>query len=65
MTENPIVEEVHRIREQLLAECGGDLKKFMDGVRQRTEESARAGRQVVTLPPRPVQGQADSTRKVG
>jgi hypothetical protein len=55
MAENPIVEEVHRIREQLLAECGGDLKTFMDGVRQRTEESARAGRKVVRLPPRPVQ----------
>ncbi len=65
MTENPIVEEVHRIREQLLAEYGGDLKKYMDDVRRRTDEAARAGRRVVTLPPRPAQPHPPVTRKVG
>ncbi len=65
MTENPIVEEIHRIREQMLAECGGDMKKYMDGIRKREEESACAGRQVVSLPPRPAQRQEDPTRKVG
>jgi len=27
---DPIVEEVHRIREKLLEECGGDLNKLLD-----------------------------------
>ncbi len=30
MTEDPIVEEVHRTREKLLADCGGDLDGLMD-----------------------------------
>ncbi len=30
MTKDPIVEEVHRTREKLLAECGGDLDRLMD-----------------------------------
>jgi len=34
MINDPIVEEVHRIREKLLAECGGDMKKYMDRLRQ-------------------------------
>jgi hypothetical protein len=53
------------IREQLLAEYGGDLKKYMDDVRRRTEEAALADRKVVRLPPRPAQRQDDSARKVG
>jgi hypothetical protein len=34
MTEDPIVEEVHRIRDRLLAECGGDFQKYMDRIRE-------------------------------
>jgi hypothetical protein len=65
MTENPIVEEIHRIREQMLADCGGDMQTLVDCIRKREEESARAGRKVVSLPPRPVQRQDDPARKVG
>ncbi len=65
MSENPIVEEVHRIREEMLAEHGGDLKALIESLRQKTDEAARAGRQVVTLPPRPVQPHPPVTRKVG
>jgi hypothetical protein len=38
---NPIVEEVHRIREQMLAEYGGDLRALLKDARRRTEEAAR------------------------
>jgi hypothetical protein len=65
MIGNPIVEEVHRIREEILAEHGGDLKALIDSLRQKTEEAARAGRRVVTLPPRPAQPHSPITRKVG
>jgi len=65
MNENPIVEEVHRIREEMLAEHGGDLKALIESLRQKTDEAARAGRRVVTLPPRPAQPHPPVTRKVG
>ena len=65
MNENPIVEEVHRIREEMLAEYGGDLKALIQSLRQKTDEAARAGRQVVTLPPRPAQPHPFETRTVG
>lgn len=34
MTDDPIVDEVHRIRAKLLAECGGDLDKYMDRLQE-------------------------------
>jgi len=30
MLNDPIVEEIHRIRDKMLAECGGDMEKYMD-----------------------------------
>jgi hypothetical protein len=65
MNEDPIVKEVHRIREEMLAEYGGNLKALIQALRQKTDEAARAGRQVVTLPPRPAQPHPSQTRKVG
>ncbi len=38
MIEDPIVEEVHRAREKLLAECDGDLDKLMDHLGKRESE---------------------------
>jgi hypothetical protein len=32
MTEDLILEEIHRIRQQLLEECGGDLQKLLDRI---------------------------------
>jgi hypothetical protein len=32
MLNDPIVEEVHRIREKMLEECGGDIDKLMDRI---------------------------------
>ena len=29
MNQDPIVEEIHDIREQLLQECGGDIRQLM------------------------------------
>lgn len=36
--EDPFVEEVHRVRERLLQECGGDLEQLMDRLKAREEE---------------------------
>lgn len=44
MTPDPIVKEVHRIRTELLAECGGDLGKLCQ--RLKAAEAARPERLV-------------------
>jgi hypothetical protein len=49
MTRDPIVEEVRRAREALLARFNGDLHALVQDVRRREAES---GRRVVHLPPR-------------
>jgi hypothetical protein len=38
MTVDPIVEEIHRIRDRMLAECGGDFEKYMDRIREAQEQ---------------------------
>lgn len=46
---DPIVEEIHQIRQKLLADVGGDFGKYMAQVRAN---QAASGREVVTLEPR-------------
>ena len=41
MTPNPILEELYAIREKLLADAGGDLQKYLAGVREREAASGR------------------------
>jgi len=38
MIDDPIVEEIHKVREKLWEECGGSLDKLMDRLRAREEE---------------------------
>jgi hypothetical protein len=46
--EDPVVAEIHAIRAQMLAECGGDHHKLM----QLVDEHERAsGRKVIPAPP--------------
>ena len=41
MTHNPILDELYAIREQLLADAGGNLQEFLAGVREREAASGR------------------------
>lgn len=41
MTQNPILDELHAIRERLLADAGGDLHRLLAGVREREAASGR------------------------
>ena len=64
MTDDVIVQEVHRIREEILAEYGGDLSLLIADAQRRTEAAERGGRQIlrreqVPAPDRP------GTRKAG
>ena len=52
MMNDPIVQEVHQIRAQMLARFDGDLRALMRDAQERTEMAAKSGRRVVTLPPR-------------
>jgi hypothetical protein len=46
--EDPIVAEIHAIRAQMLAECGGDHRKLMEQVDERERA---AGRKIIPVPP--------------
>ena len=60
MTSNPIVEEIHRIREEMLKEFNGDLHALARDSQRREAEARAAGRVVLTRPPRgPRIGKAD------
>ena len=41
MKQNPILEELYAIREKLLEGAGGDVKKYLRGVREREAASGR------------------------
>ena len=65
MNEDPIVEEVRRAREQYAARFNHDLAAMWEDLRRRTEEAARAGHKVVSLPPRQVEPAAGLPKKAG
>lgn len=47
---DPLIEEIHAVREALAKESGYDLEKIAEAARKRQAES---GRKAVALPPRP------------
>jgi hypothetical protein len=65
MKRDPIVDEVHRIREKLLDECGGDIEVLMD--RFKTLESRDSDRVVSSKSPkeRPGKNKQISKRFIG
>ncbi|MEA2711179.1 MAG: hypothetical protein QOF78_3780 [Phycisphaerales bacterium] len=65
MSDHPIIDEIHRIREQMLADHGGDLRALAKHSQRRSEEAARTGRRVVSLPPRRPKGWIDQAKKAG
>lgn len=51
MTPNPILEELYATREKLLADAGGDIRKYLAGVRKREALSGRLIRTKVQRKP--------------
>lgn len=42
MSLDPLVDEIHEIRQKLLDECGSDLRRLMEGLKKaETEDAAR------------------------
>ena len=58
MWDDPIVEEIHRIRKQLLARAKGSLRKTIDGAAQRQKSG---GRVILKASPRPPAGRLPKT----
>ena len=38
---DPILDELHEVRRQMLTECGGDLEKLLSSLQKREAESDR------------------------
>lgn len=53
MHRNPILEELYAVREKLLADAGGDVHKYLEGVRKR---EAASGRLLQSAPQRTMDG---------
>ncbi|NLS94814.1 MAG: hypothetical protein GXX96_21885 [Planctomycetaceae bacterium] len=49
--EDPVVKEIHAIRAEMLAECGGDLHVLLDQVKARQKASGRKVRPSPSPPP--------------
>lgn len=52
MLNDPIVEEIHRIRDKMLAECDGDMKKYMDRLRKAQKQDQHRLVTKDQMPPR-------------
>ncbi len=57
--EDPVVAEIHAIRESLLDECGGDIHEYRKRVRRR---QAATNRRVITSPLRKRTEQTDEAK---
>jgi len=64
-SDDPIVAEVRKAGEDLFKRFDNDLAAVFAHLQQRTEEAARQGRAVVSLPPSRVEAIKELTKKAG
>lgn len=55
MSDDPIVEEVHRTRREIMDAQGHDLHAYVEYLREQAEAERRRGRVVISTPFRPRQ----------
>ena len=55
MGEDPIVEKIHRIRQQLLDEFGGDMDALAEDMNRRLYSGEYGDVKIVRYPPKPPQ----------
>ncbi len=58
MIKDPIVEEVHQARREIMAECDNDLQKLVKRLRRRQQASGRRIVRPAKRPPKTMAGQA-------
>jgi hypothetical protein len=52
MINDPIVEEVHQVRQEIFEECGNDLGRFFEFIRK--SQAQHGDRRITSLEKRPV-----------
>lgn len=57
MLNDPIVEELRKIREAHAARFNYDLRAICEDLRKQEQEAERQGQQFITLPPRRIERQ--------
>ena len=65
MTDDLIVQEVREARQAYAARFNYDLAAMVADLQRRTEDARRAGREVVSLPPRPAEPRSHPARQTG
>ena len=65
MKDDPIVEEAREAGRAYFARFNHDLGAAFEDLARQTEELRRAGREVISLPPRRPQVQIPTTKKAG
>ncbi len=63
--ENPIIEEIRRTREQMLAEHNGDLDSLVTELQGLSIDRIRAGRPLAAPPERSRSNETVPVKKVG
>jgi hypothetical protein len=63
--DDPIMEELYRIRAERLAEYGGDWKAMLRDIYRLQEEEKARGVKYVKLPPKQAASAAESPREAG
>lgn len=65
MWEDPIVAEVHRVRQEIFARFKGDMKAYLQHIRAGEEEERRRGRKIISAPVGPSVPAEVPRRKTG
>ena len=63
MWTDPVVEEIHQIRQKLLAEVGGDIHLFMAKIRAEQAASGRAVIESTRQPTPPAEGRISAVSR--
>lgn len=53
MTDDSIIDEIHRSRQEIFARFGNDMDAYLRYTRLREEEQRKRGREIITAPLRP------------
>ena len=63
MWTDPVVDEIHQIRQKMLAEVGGDIHVFMAKIRAEQAESGRVVLESTRRPAPPAEGRISAVSR--
>ena len=65
MTDDPLVEEARKAGQAYIDSFDGDLQAVFADLQRRTEEARRAGHQVTSLSPHPIEPRSEPAKQAG